>query len=68
LDILKIIKIIIVRLGTEVGSVYEHCTSECMFVLLARMLPALQKLPKAVSHGLRVYIAAPEPIYVGDLV
>jgi hypothetical protein len=25
-------------------------------------------LPKAVSHGHRVYIAAPEPIYVGYLV
>jgi hypothetical protein len=28
------------RLGTEVGSSYEHCTVGYMFVLLAQLLPA----------------------------
>jgi hypothetical protein len=52
------------RLGTEVGSFYELCTVGYMFALLARMLPALIKLPEVISRGNRVYLAAPEPIYV----
>ncbi len=51
-------------MGTEVGSFYELCTVGYMFALLARMLPALIKLPKVVSRGYHVYIAAPEPNYV----
>ncbi len=64
LEFLYILNIIFERLGTEVSSHYELCTVECMFVLLARMLPALIKLPKVISRGNRVYLAAPEPIYV----
>ena len=58
------LNIIFERLGTEVGSFYEHCTVECLFVLLARMLPIPGMLPKVTSRGNRVFLTAPEPNYV----
>jgi hypothetical protein len=36
------------RLGTEVGSFYEHCCVDYMFALLARLLPAHITFPGIV--------------------
>jgi hypothetical protein len=50
------------RLGTEVGSVYEHCYVVYMFALLARLLPAHITFIVALPCKLRAGIAAPELI------
>ena len=48
------------RLGTEVGSFYEHCCVDYMFALLARLLPAHITFPVSIPCSLWAGIAAPE--------
>jgi hypothetical protein len=55
-----ILYIFLERLGTEVGSFYEHCFVVYMFALLARLLPAHITFPVTIPCSLWAGIAAPE--------
>ena len=55
-------------MGTEVGSIYEHCCVGYMFALLARLLPAHIIFPVVVPGSIWAGIAAPELVLSSNYV